>query len=314
MHLYEDEEEQRTALDWLRDLHYQICNGGIAQACYNGYVDDVIDAYGDFESWVEQLKNEVDESSKEGQMAIKAATMISNEVNSISKVKDCDECGGSGYNEFEEEDEDGEITTTEEHCPYCNGDGYYDVDKYSEADIDENGWDSKYYTEIDSDVIDDLTNQSHTHSVVLDAIKGVKEAMQFNEAKQILNENGYRLVEDSQEIQVDSLENGKYIKRLMKLYNNSGYLYLYDVITAVESDNPFYVIKGESYRIEVKVYLEIRDGKFNITIYGLDETEGYDWVEVGNGVSKSFNDAAKQALTESKPNLETLFNKMNFQK
>lgn len=138
--------------------------------------------------------------------------------------------------------------------------------------------------------------------------------MNLREAKKELEEHGYRLVEDSQEIPVDSLENGKYIKRLMKLYNNSGYLYLYDVITAVESDNPFYVIKGESYRIEVKVYLEIRDEKFNITIYGLDESEGYDWVEVGNGVSKSFNDAAKQALTESKPNLETLFNKMNFQK
>lgn len=311
MHLYEDE-EQKTALDWLRDLHYQICNGGIGQACYNGYVDDVIDAYGDFESWVDQLKKEVDETTNEGKMAIKAATMISNIVNNISKVKECGECGGSGYNEFEEEDEDGEITTTEERCPYCNGDGYYDVDKYSEADIDENGWDSEYYTEIDSDVIDDLTNQSHTHSVVLDAIRGVKEAMQFKEAKQILNENGYRLVEDSQEISVNALENGKYIKRLMKLYNNSGYLYLYDVITAVESDDEqFYVIKGEHYGIEVKVHFVIRDDKFNITILGLDETEGYDWVELGNGISKSFKDAANQALTEFKTNIKPLFNKVN---
>lgn len=134
--------------------------------------------------------------------------------------------------------------------------------------------------------------------------------MNLTEAKKVLKEHGYRLVEDTQ-IPVDSLENGKYIKRLMKLYNNSGYLYLYDVITAVESDNPFYAIKGESYHIEVKVYLEICDGKFNITIYGLDETEGYDWVEVGNGVSKSFNDAAKQALTEFKTNIKPFFNKVN---
>lgn len=175
-------------------MHYQICNGGIAQACYNGYVDDVIDVYGSFDKWVAQLKKEVDESTKEGQMAIKAATMISNEVKSISKVKNCGDCGGSGYNEFEEEDEDGEITTTEEPCTYCNGDGYYDVDNYSEADIDENGWDSKYYTEIDSDVIDDLTNQSHTHSVVLDAIRrSQNESMNLDEAKKILNENGYIL-------------------------------------------------------------------------------------------------------------------------
>ena len=136
--------------------------------------------------------------------------------------------------------------------------------------------------------------------------------MQFNEAKQILNENGYRLVE--QEIPVNALENGKYIKRLMKLYNHSGYLFLYDVTTAVESDNPFYAINGESYSVEVDVHFEIRDGKFNITIYALDETEGYHWVEVGNGVSKSFNDAAKQALTKSKPNLDALFNKIHFPK
>lgn len=98
---------------------------------------------------------------------------------------------------------------------------------------------------------------------------------------------------------------------MIKLYNDSGYLFINDVITAVESDNPFYAIKGESYRIEVKVYLEIRDGKFNITILGLDETEGYDWVELGNGVSKSFKDAANQALTEFKTNIKPLFNKVN---
>lgn len=312
MKLYE--ENSQTALEWLRDLHYQICNGGIAQACYNGYVDDVIDAYDNFESWVEQLKNEVDESTKEGQMAIKAATMIANKVKEIPLTQNCGYCGGSGYTTYEDENEDGEYVTEEETCSECNGEGTIEVDDYKDADFEDNGWDDSYYQEIDSDIIDDLTNQSHTHSVVLDAIRGVKEAMQFNEAKQILNENGYRLVEDSQEIPVNALENGKYIKRLMKLYNNSGYLYLYEVTTAVESDNPFYAISGDYCKIKVKVYLEIRDGKFNITIYGLDETEGYDWVEVGNGVSKSFNDAAKQALTESKPNLKTLFNKIHFQK
>lgn len=52
----------------------------------------------------------------------------------------------------------------------------------------------KPYTEIDSDVIDDLTNQSHTHSVVLDAIRrSQNESMNLDEAKKILNENGYIL-------------------------------------------------------------------------------------------------------------------------
>lgn len=135
--------------------------------------------------------------------------------------------------------------------------------------------------------------------------------MNLTEAKKVLKEHGYRLVEDTQEIPIDALENGKYIKRLMKLYNNSGYLYLYEVTTAVESDNPFYAISGDYCKIKVKVYLEIRDGKFNITIDGLDETEGYDWVELGNGVSKSFKDAANQALTEFKTNIKPLFNKVN---
>ena len=135
--------------------------------------------------------------------------------------------------------------------------------------------------------------------------------MQFNEAKQILNENGYRLVEDTQEIPVDSLENGKYIKRLMKLYNNSGYLYLYDVVQAIEGDNNFYIIKGDHFNVEVEVDFEICDDKFIIAIFGLDETEGNDWVKLGYGVSEEFNDAVKKALTEFKTNSKPFFNKVH---
>lgn len=195
MHLYEDEKESLTAIDWLGNLHYQICNGGMAQACFNGYVDDVIDVYGSFDKWVAQLKKEVDESTEEGQMAIKAATMIAQKVDDIPKVKNCMDCDGSGYTEYEEEDEDGETQTIEEPCDTCGGQGFYDVDDYRDVDLDDDNWDNKYYTEIESEPIDKLTNQSSTHSVVLDAIKGVKESMDFKEAKQILNENGYRLVE-----------------------------------------------------------------------------------------------------------------------
>lgn len=195
MHLYEDEKESLTAIDWLGNLHYQICNGGMAQACFNGYVDDVIDVYGSFDKWVEQLKKEVDESTEEGQMAIKAATMIAQKVDDIPKVKNCMDCDGSGYTEYEEEDEDGEPQTIEEPCDTCGGQGFYDVEDYRDVDLDDDNWDNRYYTEIESEPIDKLTNQSSTHSVVLDAIKGVKESMDFKEAKQILNENGYLLVE-----------------------------------------------------------------------------------------------------------------------
>ena len=195
MHLYEDEKESLSAIDWLGNLHYQICNGGMAQACYNGYVDDVIDVYGSFDKWVAQLKKEVDESTEEGQMAIKAATMIAQKVDDIPKVKNCLDCDGSGYTDYEEEDEDGETQTIEEPCDTCGSQGFYDVEDYRDVDLDDDGWDYKYYSEIESEPIDKLTNQSSTHSVVLDAIKGVKESMDFKVAKQILNENGYRLVE-----------------------------------------------------------------------------------------------------------------------
>lgn len=136
--------------------------------------------------------------------------------------------------------------------------------------------------------------------------------MNLTEAKKVLKEHGYRLVEDSQEIPVNTLEKSRYIKRLIKLYNDSGYLFINDVAKVVESDDEhFYVIKGEHYGIEIKVNFVIRGEKFNITILGLDETEGYDWVELGNGVSKSFKDAANQALTEFKTNIKPLFNKVN---
>lgn len=195
MKLYE--ENSQTALEWLRDLHYQICNGGMAQACYNGYVDDVIDAYGDFESWVEQLKNEVDESTKEGQMAIKAATMIANKVKEIPLTQNCGYCGGSGYTTYENENEDGEYVTEEETCSECNGDGTVEVEDYKDVDFENDGWDDSYYQEIDSDIIDDLTKQSHTHSVVLDAIKGQNESyMSIKEAKEYLNSKGF-ILEDS---------------------------------------------------------------------------------------------------------------------
>ena len=77
--------------------------------------------------------------------------------------------------------------------------------------------------------------------------------MNLIEAKKVLKEHGYRLVEDSQEIPVNTLEKSRYIKRLIKLYNDSGYLFINDVAKAVESDDEhFYVINGDDgYMINV---------------------------------------------------------------
>lgn len=175
------EDCKKTAVDWLGDLHYQICNGGMSQACYNGYVDDVIEAYGSFDEWVDSLTKEL-AGKENADKVIEVAKFIAKGVSEISMTKNCPDCDGSGYTTYEEENEDGETETHEETCCECGGSGVLDVDCYRDVDFDVGGcyytWDKEYYALVDKDnigdVIDDLTHQSHTHSIVLDAIKAAK--------------------------------------------------------------------------------------------------------------------------------------------
>ena len=175
------EDCKKTAVDWLGDLHYQICNCGMSQACSNGYVDDVIEAYGSFDEWVDALKKELADN-KDAEKVLEVAKFIAKGVSEISMTKGCSECGGSGYTTYEEENEDGETETHEETCCECGGSVVLDVDCYRDVDFDVGGcyytWDNEYYALVDKDkigdVIDDLTHQSHTHSIVLDAIKTEK--------------------------------------------------------------------------------------------------------------------------------------------
>jgi len=175
------EDCKKSAVDWLGDLHYQICNGGMSQACSNGYVDDVIEAYGSFDEWVDALKKELADN-KDSEKLLEVAKFIAKGVSEISMTKGCSECGGSGYTSYDEENEDGETETHEETCSECGGSGVLDVDCYRDVDFDVGGcyytWDNEYYALVDKDkigdVIDDLTHQSHTHSIVLDVIKAAK--------------------------------------------------------------------------------------------------------------------------------------------
>lgn len=163
-----------TALEWLGHLHYQICNGGLAQACMNGYVDDLIEAYGSFDGWVADLKQQLGNASDTSRKALAAARLISEGVSRVSLSKPCPDCDGSGYLTYEEEDDEGNPITTEETCRECNGSGILDVDRYEDVDFEYFGvdnFDSEYYDSVDSDAIDDLTNQSHNHSVVLDMLE-----------------------------------------------------------------------------------------------------------------------------------------------
>ena len=183
------EDCKKSAVDWLGDLHYQICNGGMAQACYNGYVDDLIEAYGSFDEWVDALQQDLTTDAilmkvdgKVVDKVIEVAKFIAKGVSEISMTKGCPDCDGAGYTTYEEENEDGEPETHEETCGECGGSGVLDVDCYRDVDFDVGGcfytWDNEYYALVDKDkvgdAIDDLTHQSHTHSIVLDAIKAAK--------------------------------------------------------------------------------------------------------------------------------------------
>ena len=164
---------EHTALYWLGHLHYQICNGGLAQACMNGYVDDLIEAYGSVDAWADALQQELGDTEA-GRKATEAARFISEGADGISLSKSCPDCDGSGYLTYEEEDDEGNPITTEETCCECHGSGILDVDRYEDVDFEYFGpddFDSEYYDSVDSNAIDDLTHQSHNHSVVLDMLE-----------------------------------------------------------------------------------------------------------------------------------------------
>ena len=164
-------EEYKTALNLLRNLHYQVYNGGLQQCAMNGYLDDLVD-YGT-NQFIADIRKEIDVSTDAGAECLKAAQMFVNVLDKITMTKMCGDCGGSG--EMEEEDEYGETTYTS--CPYCNGQGSETVDEIRDVDIGrdtENSWDSEWddeYYKLNGDLIDDATGQTHTHSVVLDALR-----------------------------------------------------------------------------------------------------------------------------------------------
>ena len=168
--------KEKPAVEWLGQLHYQICNGGMAQACFNGYIDDLIDTYGSVDAWANALQQELGDTEA-GRKATEAARFIAKGVDGITLARNCEHCGGSGYIEYEEVVEVGETITVEDTCDECRGDGCIDVDRYADVDFEYFGghnWDSEYYNLVDSDFIDDLTHQSHNHSVFLDAIQAAK--------------------------------------------------------------------------------------------------------------------------------------------
>jgi len=176
-YILEDTEEGNSkAVNILANLHYQICNGGWGQACYNGYVDE-LDDYG-VAKWEKELETEFANSPLLEKIKI-AVKLIKSAMKQTVMERICPECNGEGSWEETEEDEDGYENSRTEYCSSCNGDGTVSVDTYNDVDFGRgtandwaDSWDSNYYERVDSDTIDDITKQSHTHSVALDAIRG----------------------------------------------------------------------------------------------------------------------------------------------
>lgn len=186
--------EKYGAIQYAGWVHYQICNGGFNQMAMNGYADELED-YG-FTDFIEKLKEELIEAgyksgSKEYVTMVTAMEYVTDILDKTVKRCECNDCAGTGTQTVmvENEDDDGEIVETEEteECSWCNGRGYFDCDRFSNCDkiTGEHGndkddfgvddIDNHYYDTFDSEVIDDVTNQSHNHSVVLDMLQSCSE-------------------------------------------------------------------------------------------------------------------------------------------
>ena len=170
------EEENSEAVKILANLHYQICNGGWEQACYNGYVDE-LNNYG-VKKWEKDLETEFAKSPLLKKVK-KVIELIKSAMEQTVMERNCPECNGAGSWEETEEDEDGYEESHTEYCDNCDGDGVIEVETYDRVDFGSgtandwsDAWDNNYYEQVDSDTIDDITKQSHTHSVVLDTIRG----------------------------------------------------------------------------------------------------------------------------------------------
>ena len=155
-----------TAKDHLQWLIYQVCNGGVIQYCINGYADELLDYI--------ETHDIIKELQEMGcpEQGVQAMSKIIDLLKRHTPTAECIECGGRG--EWENEDENGDIEDIV--CDYCDGDGFVRVDGWVNAD--NQYWMEEYENwlyALNTDELDDWTNQSHNHSVFMDMIQQNKE-------------------------------------------------------------------------------------------------------------------------------------------
>lgn len=181
---------ENEAKKHLRNLIYQVNNGGILQYCFNGYADDLLE-YIKSHDIIQELKNL---GCPEDGIKLMEGT-IDKLQNEIPQTK-CQYCDGTGQIESDEEDEEG--NTDVEDCYECNGNGWEDAEKWAETD--DQYW-MEYFDEwfykFNMDKLDDWTEQSHTHSVILDQIKeNNKMANKWTLKKKASNMDNYYNAQD----------------------------------------------------------------------------------------------------------------------
>lgn len=147
--------DNSNAKQYLKDLVYQVYNGGIFQYCMNGYADDLLQ-YNATNNIVQELKDM--NCPKDG---IKAITKILEKLKEEKPYAACPECDGEGYLEYEDDQQ--------EECGNCGGDGNEEVSEWRDADYDYwMGEFDRWFDSLSMDVLDDWTEQSHNHSISLD--------------------------------------------------------------------------------------------------------------------------------------------------
>lgn len=180
----EEEERQNSlkqnaakAKELMMNLVYQVNNGGVQQYCYNGYADELLEEAENFDV-IETLK-----ATGCPEDGIRAMQRMLSDLQDNEPLEVCQYCGGEGFydEEVEEVDEEtGENYTDieQKRCDECDGEGYITVSDYERGSEDVTGWmeayDNWFYALKGMDALDDWTEQSHTHSVILDMMKNNK--------------------------------------------------------------------------------------------------------------------------------------------
>ena len=143
----------------LRNLVYQVNNGGMYQYCTNGYADELLQ-YDKSHDIVQEL---LDAGAPKDGVEAMAKTLDS--LQNHTPYYYCEYCDGTGEEEFE--DEDGSLMS--DTCSECDGAGEKEAEKWEDASIQPwmDEFDDWFYT-LNMKELDNWTEQSHNHSVFMD--------------------------------------------------------------------------------------------------------------------------------------------------